>query len=282
MIRLSDAPALPPRALGIALAAALLAAGLPARAATYHVDFAHGSDEASGLAPDSAWKRAPGDSRAGPGPRSVRLQPGDTILFRGGVAYRGTVVIRAAGTADAPIRYVGDGWGTAPALLDGSEPTAEARPCRSARDCGGDPGWPGLTRVSLGGDALAWDGLFQQDQPLALVAEDAPLTPGTARPLAGSAGRVLLVRPHGDRPAIFTRGAGRVGFLLVGGGHVQIRGFQPVRFAPAPRFGPYAGLPLVQLQPVAGVTLTAFPAGATFRHAPPTGPSIAGVTSGPI
>lgn len=263
-------------------AAIALLAAAPAPAATYHVDFANGSDHATGLAPDAAWKRAPGDSRAGPGPRAVRLQPGDTILFKGGVAYRGTVVVRATGTADAPIRYVGDGWGPSPALLDGAEPAADARPCRSARDCGGEAGWAGLLRVSLGGDTRASDGVFQQDQALAPAPDGQPLQPGTTRPLAGSHGRVLLVRPATQRPASFAGGAGRIGFLLVAGGHVEIRGFLATRFAPAPRFGPYAGHPLVQLQPLAGVRLAALPAGIALRKAAPVGPAIAGVTSGPI
>jgi hypothetical protein len=262
--------------------AAALTGLVPAQAATYHVDFAHGSDTADGLSPATAWRRAPGDSRAGEGPRATRLQPGDIILFRGGVAYRGTVVVRTAGTPDAPIRYVGNGWGPATAILDGAEPAADARPCRSARDCGGAPDWAALHRVSLGSDSLASDGLFQQDQPLALSSTDGPLAPGSARPLPGSGGRILLVRPHAGLPATFARGAGRVGFLLVAGGHVEIRGFQPARFMPAPRFGPYAGLPLVQLQSLAGVTLTALPVGITLRRAAPIDPVIAGVTSGPI
>ena len=269
------------RFASLSMALALLVAG-PTAAATFYVDFANGSDQASGLSPDAAWKRAPGDSRAGAGPRAIRLQPGDTVLFRGGVAYRGTIVVRASGTLEAPIRYVGNGWGAAPAILDGSEPTAEARPCRSARDCGGDSDWAGLHRVSLGGDASVWDGIFQQDQQLDLNSSGAALSPGTARPMPGSDGRTLLVRPLPGRPADYARGAGRVGFLLVAGGHVEIRGFQPARFAPAPRFGPYAGLPFVQLQPIAGVTLRAMPNIADPYLAPPVGSAMAGVTSGPI
>jgi len=203
------------------LSATLLEAeSCPAAAATYYVDFANGSDRAPGLSPETAFKRAPGDSRAGPGPRSVRLRPGDTILFRGGTPYRGTVVVRARGTAEAPIRYVGDGWGAAPAILDGSEPIAKARPCRSSRDCGGHPGWAGLQRLSLDGDLLPWDGLFQLDRRIAVLDGDGPLDPGTARLVAGAGGRTLVLRPFDDRPQRFAGGAGRVGFLVVAGGHV--------------------------------------------------------------
>jgi hypothetical protein len=287
MVRPSPAlqPLRPARAqaLAPALAAAIALAGhMPAWAATYHVDFANGSDTADGLSPATAWQRAPGDSRAGAGPRAVRLQPGDTILFRGGVAYRGTITVRTAGTPDAPIRYVGNGWGPAPAILDGAEPAADARPCRSARDCGGNPGWADLHHVSLGSDSFAWDGLFQQDRAVSLSPTGLPLSPGSATPKPGAGGRILLVRPHTGMAAAFARGAGRVGFLLVAGGHVEIRGFRPARFAHAPRFGPYAGRPLVQLQPLAGVTLAELPPDIALHRAAPVGPVIAGVTSGPI
>lgn len=261
-------------------AAAQAAAAHPS--STYFVDFAAGSDAADGRSPETAWKRAPGDSRAGPGPRSVRLQAGDTVLFRGGVAYRGTIVVRNAGAAGAPIRYVGDGWGTGPAILDGSEPARQVRPCRSARDCGGEEGWAGLHRMSLSGDQSAWEGLFQQDRQLALDEGQGPLSPGAARPMARSRGRVILMRANPDLAPAFATGAGRVGFLIVAGGHVEIRGFRASRFAPAHRFGPYAGVPVVQLQPLAGVQLVSMPGIGAVRHAPPIGPMIAGVTSGPI
>jgi hypothetical protein len=254
----------------------------PAQTAAYYVDFQDGADSASGLSPDAAWKHAPGDSRAGPGPRAARLQPGDSVLFRGGVPYRGTVVVRSAGTPDAPIRYVGDAWGPDHAILDGSEPAGRARPCRSASDCGGEAGWAGLVRLSLRSDLSLLDGLFQQDRGLVPAGPGEVLRAGSARTLPGSKGRTVLINPLPGLPTRFATGAGRVGFLLVAGGHVEIRGFRTMRFAPAPRFGPYAGRPLVQLQPLPGVRLVALPGAAGMRHAPPVGPAIAGVTSGPI
>ncbi len=256
--------------------------GTPALCATYYVDFEGGSDAADGLSPSSPWKRAPGDSRAGAGPRNVRLQPGDRVLFRGGVAYRGTIVVRAAGTQASPIRYVGDEWGPEPAVLDGAEPIADARPCRSARDCGGAAEWHGLYRLSLAGDSIAWDGIFQQKRPLRLEPGSGALRPGTAKAVEGSNGRTVLVRPLPGTPARFASGAGRVGVLFVAGGHVEIRGFEVTRFLPAPRFGPYAGLAMVQLQPMPGVRLAALHGSFGLQQAPPIGPSIAGVTSGPI
>jgi hypothetical protein len=245
-------------------------------AATYYVDFANGDDRASGLSPADAWKRAPGDSRAGPAPRATRLQPGDTVLFRGGVAYRGTVVVRAAGTADAPIRYVGDGWGPGPAVVDGSEPIGKVRACPSGRACGGEAGWRGLLQVTLPEQVVPWDGLFQGERPVRLVEAGARLQPGDARALPG--GR-LVVNPLPGEAGPLARGAARVGFLLVAGGHVEISGFGFSRFAPAPRKGPYAGAPVVQLQPLPGLRLAGLPA--PLVAAPPV-KAIAGVTSGPV
>lgn len=254
-------------------------------AATYFVDFEGGSDTATGLAPADAWKRAPGDSRAGPVPRLTRLQPGDRVLFRGGTRYRGTVVVRAAGTADAPIRYLGDGWGDGRATVDGSEPVEAMRACRSERDCGGEADWRELLRVRLPERSLAWDGLFQGERALRLVAGSGTLSFGEARVLPQSGGQEILVRPWPGQPHQFARGAARVGFLLLAGGHVEIRGFHLARFTPAPRKGPYAGAPVVQLQPLAGILLAGLQpgpeAGPIPLMAPPPVRAMAGVTSGP-
>jgi hypothetical protein len=290
MIRMSRPPHRRPSGGLPATLLALASGALPAAAqapeprqpASYFVDFAAGSDRADGRSPETPWKRAPGDSRAGSGPRSVRLLPGDTVLFRGGVAYRGTIVVRSAGTAVAPIRYIGNGWGPAPALLDGSEPAIHARPCRSARDCDGEAGWARLHRLSLPGDTLAWDGVFQCDRPLSLATPGAALAPGTMRPVGNEGGRIVVVNPWPALDIAFASGAARVGFLLVSGGHVRIEGFAATRFAQAPRFGPYAGTAVVQLQPLPGITLASTTGMSAIRHAPPIGPAIAGVTSGPI
>lgn len=270
------------------LAAGLGLFGLSARvaAATYYVDFEHGSDQASGLSPDQAWKRAPGDSRAGEVPRGTRLVPGDRLLFRGDVRYRGTIVVRHAGTAGAPIRYIGDAWGAGRAEIDGSEPLDPPRPCRSARECAGEPGWAGLLRATLPEGVQAVDGLFLGERPLRLIAAPDTLVRGAARIVPGTGGRLLVVHPVSGMPERFARGAARVGFLLLAGGNVEIRGFRLARFTPAPRRGPYAGLPVVQLQPLDGVQLASVEADGSAEVRPllaaPPGRAMAGVTSGPL
>jgi len=98
-----------------------LMAALQLRAATYYVDFASGSDSASGLSATSAWKRCPGDSAATGVPAGKTLSAGDTVLFKGGVIYRGSISVNASGTSGSPITFKGDGWGTEKARLDGAD-----------------------------------------------------------------------------------------------------------------------------------------------------------------
>lgn len=99
----------------------LLMGALQSHAATYYVDFAAGSDSNTGLAASSPWKRCPGDSAAGGVAGSKVLQPGDTVLFKGGVIYRGGISVNAGGTSGSPITFKGDGWGTEKARLDGAD-----------------------------------------------------------------------------------------------------------------------------------------------------------------
>jgi len=93
------------------------------------------NDTNDGLSAATAWKHAPGDPNATVNPVSVNLLPGDTVLFKGGVKYRGGIRIagpsiggyynqRANGTVNNPIKLIGDQWpglvGTK-AIIDGSQ-----------------------------------------------------------------------------------------------------------------------------------------------------------------
>jgi hypothetical protein len=110
----------------VAFLPAVLACTLPPReamqAATYYVAFDSGQDSNSGLSPITPWKRAPGDPTAEAIARQTPLQPGDVVLFKGGTIYRGSVVARASGTRDSPITFKGNGWGDAPARVEGADP----------------------------------------------------------------------------------------------------------------------------------------------------------------
>ena len=89
---------------------------------TYYVDFAGGTDTNAGTSPTLPWKHAPGDADASGVPANTSLRPGDTVEFRGGVVYVGTIVLAWSGTPDAPITYDGNSAGTfgsGRAVLDG-------------------------------------------------------------------------------------------------------------------------------------------------------------------
>jgi hypothetical protein len=91
---------------------------------TYYVDFEAGDDSADGSTQATAWQHAPGDGSATGMPASVSLGPGDVVLFKGGVAYLGSIAIPASGTAAAPLIYDGNSrgdWGTGLAIIDGEE-----------------------------------------------------------------------------------------------------------------------------------------------------------------
>lgn len=91
---------------------------------TYYVDFDAGSDGADGKSAQTAWKHAPGDAAATGAVAAVTLAPGDVVLFKGGVRYKGSIDVPASGTANAKIVYDGKGagtWGTGLAVIDGEE-----------------------------------------------------------------------------------------------------------------------------------------------------------------
>ncbi len=111
----------------------------PLWAATYYVDYARGDDAQPGTSQDTAWKHAPGDKNAVANPRSAALAPGDTVLFKGGVMYRGCIEIPASGKEGSLITYKGDGWGPDKAVLDASAPLeAKWTRCSSAEELRGN------------------------------------------------------------------------------------------------------------------------------------------------
>ena len=117
-----------------------LAAAAPSGAAVYYVDYARGVDAAAGTSTTTAWRHAPGDPAAGERAASAQLRPGDTVRFRGGVAYRGSIRITASGSVGSPLRFTGNEWGRETAIFDGADPVT-AVPCPSSVACGGTPRW---------------------------------------------------------------------------------------------------------------------------------------------
>jgi parallel beta-helix repeat protein len=119
-----------------------------ALAATYYVDFDGGLDANDGLDISTPWKHAPGDSNA-TGNASRTLVPGDTVLLKGGVHYKGSITVNASGTSGNPITYKGDGWGTGKAIIDGSEPVTGWTACADAPSCGNNSNWQHIYHANI-------------------------------------------------------------------------------------------------------------------------------------
>jgi hypothetical protein len=100
--------------------AAVLLFSTDVMATTYYVDYVRGDDALAGTSEATAWKHAPGDENAVAAARAVTLVPGDTVLLKGGVTYRGSIHVPASGEQASPITYKGDGWGQGKAIVDGS------------------------------------------------------------------------------------------------------------------------------------------------------------------
>jgi len=80
---------------------------------TYYVDFAGGSDSNNGKSPSNPFKRCPGDPNSTMKAKSVKLLPGDMVILKGGVVYKGTIHILRSGKNDENrIVYDGNSAGT--------------------------------------------------------------------------------------------------------------------------------------------------------------------------
>ena len=67
------------------------------------------------------------------------------MIFAAKVRYRGSIVVTASGTADAPSVFAGAEPG-ATAIIDGSDPVGALQPCQNSADCGGAANWQKLVR----------------------------------------------------------------------------------------------------------------------------------------
>lgn len=117
---------------------------------TYYIDFDKGSDSAAGTSQNAPWRHAPGDPQATGMPAKVTLLPGDTIQFRAGVVYRGSIPIKASGAPGQPITYSGQGWGAGRAIISGRDVLDEQpRSCSSLPACAKLPNASELVVVDL-------------------------------------------------------------------------------------------------------------------------------------
>ena len=98
------------------------------------------------------WKHSPGDKNATAGPAEVKLQPGDVVIFKGGVQYHGEIQITASGSEGSPIVYDGNtdgGFGEGKAILDGAKMVEDWKPVESAEAVGGNPNWQQIMVADL-------------------------------------------------------------------------------------------------------------------------------------
>lgn len=123
-----------------------------ANAADYYVDFSNGQDANDGLSQATSWQHAPGDPQATGAPAEAKLQPGDTVIFKGGVVYRGGVAINASGAPDARIAYRGNAWGDTLAIIDGSDLITGWQRCQTAEDAGGNANYRSLVYTYVPAD----------------------------------------------------------------------------------------------------------------------------------
>lgn len=147
----------------------------PLWAATYYIDHDSGTNTADGLLPETPWQHCPGDANATDASAATALMSGDTVIFKGGVLYRGTIDCDWSGANGAMITYDGNTAGTfgaGRAMIDGSERSSGWTACTSSNDCGGNTNWQHIWMGVLpdGVDVSSAD-LYEGDQML-WVAQD--------------------------------------------------------------------------------------------------------------
>ncbi|NLF32925.1 MAG: hypothetical protein GX591_18820 [Planctomycetes bacterium] len=142
---------------------------------TYYVDFDGGSDADSGLSPLAAWKHCPGDPNAAGTPANTALYYGDTVVFKGGVVYRGQITCHRSGQAGRPIVYDGNTAGTfgqGRAVIDGSTSLTEWTPCSGPEDADGNPHWAEIHWTCVPAGTTAFNQAYFEEDGLLHPAQD--------------------------------------------------------------------------------------------------------------
>ncbi len=162
----------------IAIFCLLAACMSTSSAATYHIDYVDGSDAADGLSAKTAFQHCPGDAKASDNAAAVKLGPGDTLLFKGGVVYRGAIEIDASGSEGKPIVIDGNSagtYGTGMAHMNGSLPLDQWVRCKTAAEAGGHPAYEKIWRCILPAGVTTWrTGLLQDGASLSVAQYPTP------------------------------------------------------------------------------------------------------------
>jgi len=162
-----------------AFAGALLLGPAIDNAHRYYVDYDHGDDAADGRSLARAWRHAPGDRNAAGLPARMVLRPDDVIMFAAGIRYRGALKLNGSGAEGHPVVLESTPGGRR-AIIDGSDPVAAVRACRSADECGDAVNWRDLSRVEFS-EPLPPNGVLFSDRGLLFAAQfPAPSDPFNA------------------------------------------------------------------------------------------------------
>ena len=115
---------------------------------TYYIDYENGNDNNSGKCTGNAWKHTPGlyDGATGISKTTI-LKSGDTLQFRGGVVYRGTVTLsNNPGVYTNGVTLKGTGWGDGKAIISGAD-ILQTTWTRCDSSCG--PNWTNLYQTII-------------------------------------------------------------------------------------------------------------------------------------
>ena len=138
---------------------------VPLFSTEYYIDYENGDDMNNGLSELTAWKHSPGDASAADNPDNIVLQPGDVLLFKGGVVYRGEIRIQYNGEEGNPIIYKGDGWGNEKAVIDGSDDlSGNWVQCMSASECKENPDFYNIYYTDMPDNFDFFSGFYEDNQ----------------------------------------------------------------------------------------------------------------------
>jgi hypothetical protein len=137
-----------------------------ASGATYYVDYVDGADTNNGTETNIPWKHCPGDDNATDTALNTTLQAGDTVIFKGGVTYRGRIDLDDTGSSGSPISYKGnEGWGTGKAILSGAEVFDETwTQCPNAAACWDNANYANIYYTTLPSGMTVFERLLQDGE----------------------------------------------------------------------------------------------------------------------
>lgn len=150
-------------------------------AAQYYVDFDGGNNASAGTSTGTAWKHSPGDANATGTAASTTPAAGDTINFKGGVRYLGTITIAWSGTSGNQITFEGSpsGWGTGRAIMDGSVAfTNTWTQATTTNEVGGNANFASMWYATAnGGQTSHWQTVIVSNQFLPFAQDYTPEAP---------------------------------------------------------------------------------------------------------